>query len=234
METGETTGDSTEAQMQLPSTRQWLIEVAQREIAERGCTGVSMRSIAARANVDPSLVRHYFGSKQNLLLQATHVSLDADELVAEALRGTPAGIGRRTVKLLLGLCDDPRTAARTLVGFSAPLSVPESAEPKETAYLQPVFRKMTEQVSPDRKELRASLISAQILALVIGRYLVRDPLLAGSSQQELSRIIGRTVQEYLTGPLLLGAAEPVSGASAGAGAGKSAGHGTATARFVAH
>jgi AcrR family transcriptional regulator len=201
MQTGDAEGSGTEAQSSAPSTRQWLIEVAQREISEHGYTGVSMRSIAARANVDPSLVRHYFGSKQNLLMQAMHVSLDTEELVAEALRGTPAGVGRRTVKLLLNLCDDERTAARTLVGFSAPLSSPESADLGESTYLSSLFCQIADQVSPDRAELRAAMVTAQMLALVIGRYLVHDPVLAGSSQQDLVRIVGRNVQVLLTGPL---------------------------------
>lgn len=201
MQTGDAAEPGTEAQGPVPSTRQWLIEVAQREISEHGYTGVSMRSIAARANVDPSLVRHYFGSKQNLLMQAMNISLDAEELVAEALRGTPAGVGRRTVKILLNLCDDERTAARTLVGFSAPLSSPESADLGETAYLSSLFGRIAAQVSPDRQELRAAMVTAQMLALVIGRYLVHDPVLAGSSQQDLVRIIGRSVQDFLTGPL---------------------------------
>ncbi|MDN3259866.1 TetR family transcriptional regulator [Streptomyces sp. CSDS2] len=184
----------------VQSTRQWLIEVAQREISERGLAGVSLRSIAARAEVDPSLVRHYFGSKQTLLEHALNISLDLDDLVAEALRGTPAKVGRRTVKLVLGLCDDPRTAARTLVNFSVPLGDPEYARP-DTACLRPVFQRIAERVAPDRHDLRAALVTAQVTALVMGRYLVHDPVLAAAAPQDLVRVVGRAVQEQLTGPL---------------------------------
>jgi AcrR family transcriptional regulator len=214
MQPGETAEHGTEAPSSVQSTRQWLIEVAQREISERGLTGVSMRSIAARAEVDPSLVRHYFGSKQTLLQQALNVSLDIDELVAEALRGTPTGVGRRTVKILLSLCDDSRTAARTLVGFSVPLSSPESADP-DTAHLRSLFGRIAGRVSPDRHELRTALVTAQMVALVMGRYLVHDPVLADTPQQDLVRIAGRTVQDLLTGPL----PEDEEGAGEGAGAG---------------
>jgi AcrR family transcriptional regulator len=226
MQTGEAAAHGTEAQAPVPSTRQWLIEIAQREISERGFTGVSMRSIAARANVDPSLVRHYFGAKQNLLLQAMNISLDAEELVAEALRGTPTGVGRRTVRMVLTLCDEKRTTARTLVGFSAPLSSPETADLGDTAYLGSVFARIAAQVSPDRRELRASMVTAQVLALVVGRYLVHDPVMAGSSQQDLVRIVGRSVQEFLTGPL----PDEEDGAEAGS---STAGH-DAAGRFVVH
>lgn len=223
MQTGDSTEHSAESQQPVPSTRQWLIEVARREISERGFTGVSMRSITARANVDPSLVRHYFGSKQNLLMQAMNVSLDTEELVAEALRGTPAGVGRRTVRMLLALCDSPGTSARTLVGFSAPLSSPEHTDLGDAAYLGGLFGQIAAQVSPDRPELRASLVTAQMMALIIGRYLVHDPVMAGVGQQDLIRVVGRSVQEFLTGPLPEEDGDDAPGAPGGKAAGLGAG-----------
>jgi AcrR family transcriptional regulator len=201
MQTQDSTKHDGESQQPATSTRQWLIEVARREISERGFTGVSMRSITARADVDPSLVRHYFGSKQNLLAQATNVALDSDELVAEAVRGTAAGVGRRTVKMVLGLCDNAGTSARALVGFAVPLSSPEEGALGDDAYLGGLFRRIAAKVSPDRHELRAALVTTQITALVLGRYLVRDPVLAAAGEQDLVRTVGRTVQDFLTGPL---------------------------------
>jgi AcrR family transcriptional regulator len=185
-----------------PSTRQWLIEAAQREISEHGFSGVSMRNIASRADVDPSLVRHYFGSKQHLLLAAVQMSLDLDEVAAEVLRGRPSGIGRRIVKILLELCGRPETAARTLVGFSASLSSPEVVQLDSSTFLGPLLQRVTIAVSPDCLALRTTLVTSQMLALVIGRYLVRDPVLLGTSHQDLIRIVGRTVQHDLTGPLV--------------------------------
>jgi AcrR family transcriptional regulator len=197
----QTNGVVHDSVVAAPPTREWLIEVAQQEIYDRGLGGVSMRGIAARANVDASLVRHQFGSKQNLLLQAVHVSANSGDLVAEALRGSAAGVGRRTVQLLLDLCDNPHTAARTLNGLSAPLTGPEAASLSEATFLRPVFRRITAAVSPDHHELRAALVAAQMVALVVGRYLATDPVLAASTSHDLARIIGRSVQRQLTGPL---------------------------------
>lgn len=207
-----------ESRRPATSTRQWLIEAARREISERGFTGVSMRGITARADVDPSLVRHYFGSKQKLLAQAAHMALDSDELVAEAVRGTAAGVGRRTVKMVLGLCGDAGTSARALVGFAVPLSSPEEGALGEDAYLGGLFRRIAAEVSPDRHELRAALVTTQITALVLGRYLVHDPALAAAAEQDLVRTVGRSVQDFLTGPLPVdgdgGAPPGASGAAA--------------------
>ena len=201
MQNDGVSGTEGEVQPPPPSTRQWLIEAAQREISERGFSGVSMRNIANRADVDPSLVRHYFGSKEHLLLAAVHMSLDLDELAAAALRGTPGGTGRRIVKLLLDLCDRPETSPRTLVGFSASLTSPETIAFDTATFLGPLLERVTTAVSPDRPSIRAKLVTAQLLALVISRYLVHDPVLRGTDSQELIRIVGRAVQHDLTAAL---------------------------------
>lgn len=204
-------GVDAEAEGLSASMRQRLIEVTQQEISRHGFTGVSLRSIAGRAEVDPSLVRHYFGSKQNLLLQAMHVSIDSEELAADVLRGKPGGAGRRTVKVMLSLWDNPRTAAKALVRFSSALSSAEAIRLSGGTFICPFFRTIAAAVSPDQVELRAALVAGQMVGVVIGRYLVNDPFLAGSSQQDLVRIIGHSVQLYLTGPLSVDADRETGG-----------------------
>ena len=201
MEQGAAGTEGERGQGSTPSTRQLLIEVAQREISERGFNGVSLRSIARRADVDPSLVRHYFGSKQNLLAQAVHMEIDPNALAAEVLRGSPGAIGRRTVKALLGYWDNPRTAPMSLAQISATLNSDEFAQRTKDHFIGAFLGTIADAVSPDHPRLRASLAASQLIALAFNRYLVHDTVFAALSQQELIRIIGRTVQQYLTEPL---------------------------------
>ncbi|MEX3770701.1 helix-turn-helix domain-containing protein, partial [Mycolicibacterium fortuitum] len=49
-----------------PGTRDELVATARRMFAERGYDKTSLRDIAAAAQVDPALIRHYFGSKAEL------------------------------------------------------------------------------------------------------------------------------------------------------------------------
>jgi AcrR family transcriptional regulator len=184
-----------------PSTRQLLIEVAQREISEHGFNGVSLRRIARGADVDPSLVRHYFGSKQNLLAHAMQMEIDPQELAAEVLRGSPGAIGRRIVKKLLGYWDDPKTAPMSLAQLSATLNSEEVAQRTKDHFILALLGTIADAVSPDHHQLRASLAASQLVGLALNRYLVNDPVFAGCSQQDLVRIMGRTVQRYLTEPL---------------------------------
>jgi len=184
-----------------PSTRQLIIEVAQREISEHGFNGVSLRRIARGADVDPSLVRHYFGSKQNLLAHAMQMDIDPHEVAAEVLRGSPGTVGRRVVATLLGYWDDPKTAPMSLAQLSATLNSAEVAQRTKDHFLLAFLGVIADAVSPDHHQLRAELAASQLIGLVVNRHLVGDPVFAGCSQQDLVRILGHTVQRYLTEPL---------------------------------
>ncbi|WP_432762223.1 TetR family transcriptional regulator [Streptomyces sp. NBC_01241] len=177
-----------------------LIEAAQQEIFDRGYHGASLRGIARRAGVDPSLVRHYFGSKEKLLLQAVQVRVDPKEFAAEILRGAPGGVGRRIVKFMLGFWEDPGSA-KSLVRLSATLNSVEIADLTKDAFVGPFFGTVAQAVSPDRPELRASLAASQMFSLAFSRYLLNEPALAAASHQELIRVVGRNIQRYLTEPL---------------------------------
>src|SRR5712664_1841103 len=92
-------------------TRQLLLEAAKREISGHGYNDVSLRNVARGADVDPSLVRHYFGSKQNLLIAAVSAEYDVAELIAGVLRGPRHLIGQRLVKALIDLWEAPATSS---------------------------------------------------------------------------------------------------------------------------
>jgi AcrR family transcriptional regulator len=200
---GTSEGIVRDSQVHGPVTpnRALLIEVTQREILEHGYNGVSLRSVARRADVDPGLVRHYFGSKENLLLQAVHADVDLADLAAEALRGTPGGIGRRAVRVLLAVWDHPGTSLKALARISASLNNTEAAEMTRNGLMDVYFGTIARAVSPDRPALRAALAASQMLGLAISRYLVEDPVLTAASTQDLIRDIGRAIQQTLTGPL---------------------------------
>jgi len=54
-------------------TRQGLLEAAVAIVAESGLKGLTHRAIAARAGVSHGLVRHYFGTIDELLLEAMQI-----------------------------------------------------------------------------------------------------------------------------------------------------------------
>ena len=64
--------------------REHILSAARATFAERGFEGATIRTIAARARVDPALVLHYFRSKRALFVEAAdsfeETSLPAPEV----------------------------------------------------------------------------------------------------------------------------------------------------------
>src|SRR5262249_37416274 len=105
-----------------PDTRQRILEIAQREISEHGIDGVSIRTIARLAGVDPRLVRHYFGSKEGLLLHAVQIGDDPHALAQHVAAGNPRTLGRHAARTLLRHWDDPRMSMPYRARLSAALT----------------------------------------------------------------------------------------------------------------
>jgi AcrR family transcriptional regulator len=72
------------------ATAQRILEAAQTEFGEHGLEGTTVRAIAQRAGVDPSLVIQHYGSKNDLFAIAAHLHREStDENVAEHLLDVP-------------------------------------------------------------------------------------------------------------------------------------------------
>ncbi|HEY0689801.1 MAG TPA: helix-turn-helix domain-containing protein, partial [Kribbella sp.] len=88
-------------------TREAILFAAREAFAERGYDAASIRVIAAAAGVDPALVHHYFGTKDQLFLDAMRVPVDPTMVIPMVLAGGIDGVGERLVRNLLTVWDSP-------------------------------------------------------------------------------------------------------------------------------
>src|SRR5947209_7961227 len=77
-------------------TRAAILAAARALFAERGMDATSVRGVAARAGVDPSLVLHFFGSKSGLFDAVLEPPIDPEEVRA-LLSGPRSKAGERVV-----------------------------------------------------------------------------------------------------------------------------------------
>ncbi|MDQ1661155.1 MAG: hypothetical protein QOJ68_1135, partial [Blastococcus sp.] len=63
--------------------------------------------IATAAGVDPALVHHYFGTKDQLFLAAIEAPADPADLLPEVLAAGRDQLGAAVVRLLLKVWDGP-------------------------------------------------------------------------------------------------------------------------------
>ena len=184
-----------------PPARRVILDVARQEISEHGFEGASIRNIARRAGVDPRLVRHYYGSRERLLLQAVRLEGDPHELADRLLRGSRRTLGQRVAEILLQVWDNPRTNVPFRARMSASLTNDEIAGLTREEFLVHFFGTLTSAVSPDEPELRAALAASYLGGLALCRYLVDDSILANWDEEALAYLAGRAIQHYLTGSL---------------------------------
>mgnify|MGYP000743041858 CR=1 FL=1 len=180
-------------------TREAILAAARSRFAELGYEGATIRAIAAEAGVDPALVHHYFGTKEQLFAAAVRLPFPPGEVLAEALRAEPERMGEAIVRAALTAWEDPATQEAAMGLLRAAASNERAAAMLrgfvEATIIGPIARATG---APDAP-LRAALAASQVVGLALARYLVRVEPLASASPEELVRRVGPTLQRYLTG-----------------------------------
>ena len=181
-------------------TRGQIITAARHAFAAKGFAGASMRAIAAEAGVDAALIHHYFESKQQLFLATVAVPLGLPQMLEEVAAGDRGGLGERLVRSVLGVWDSelqPSLVAAIRTALTDPAltrSVGEFLTLEVVGHVLP-----RDDLSPEEANRRAGLVASQILGLVIGRYVLRLPVLVNRKTEDLVAEVGPTVQRYVDG-----------------------------------
>ena len=181
-----------------PDTRQAILAAAQDIFAERGYDKASIRSIATAAGVDPALVHHYFGTKEELFLAAMRMPINPGELISELFgQGSVDDLGERLIRTFLRVWDSPagKPAAamvRTMVSHEW------SSRLLREFMVSQILRRIASRHLVDQPERRFPLVASQLLGLVMARYILRIEPLASASHDFVAATIGPTIQRYLT------------------------------------
>ena len=100
-----------------PPNREAILEAARACFTRRGYEGATIRGIATEAGVDPALVHHYFGSKDQLLVAALQLPFSPREALPQILDGDIDGLGERLVRRFLEIWGSDQVAGGALVGL---------------------------------------------------------------------------------------------------------------------
>jgi AcrR family transcriptional regulator len=187
-----------------PGTRGAVLSAARAAFAERGFDGATIRGIATAAGVDPALVHHYFGNKDQLFLAAIEAPANPADLLPEVLAGGRDNLGENIVRMLLRVWDGPmRPAALALVRSA--VANEWTAKLLREFLVSQVLRRVvgTLGLSPAEREARGSMAASQLIGLVMARYVLKVEPLASASPGSIVAAVGPNVQRYLTGDIEL-------------------------------
>ncbi|MDT5092056.1 MAG: hypothetical protein QOH60_1419 [Mycobacterium sp.] len=183
-------------------TRERILASARDLFSRNGIDKTSIRSIAADAGVDPALVHHYYGTKQQLFAAVIRIPIDPQAILGP-LRSTPVEeIGHTLLTLLVTLWDSELgkgfiAAIRSLLAGTTEVSLFRS-------FLQEVIAvEVGSRVDdpPGSGRLRVQFVASQLVGVVMARYILELDPFKSLSVEQIAATAGPNVQRYLTGDL---------------------------------
>lgn len=181
------------------TAREDIVKAARDLFARQGYDVTSLRAVSRAAGVDPALVHHYFGDK-NGLLEAVLVDLVRPASVFQDVIENPTGedVGERLVRAFLGLWDADETREPLLALVRASFSNENAAERLGGFMTGNLLARIIGDVN--EATMRAALIGSQLVGLAFARYVLALEPLASADSDTLVKMVGPTVQRYLTAP----------------------------------
>ncbi|MCB0971817.1 MAG: TetR family transcriptional regulator [Acidimicrobiales bacterium] len=183
-----------------PDTRGAILDAALALFAERGYQRATIREIARRAEVDPALVHHHFGTKDDLLAEAISLPLDPGALVATVGDGTLED-AEALLRAILELWALPGVRQTMQALLRVGLSHEVAADAVRTLFADQLAARLAEAIGGPDAELRAALVASQVAGLALMRFIVGLEPIASADASTLVAAVAPTVHRYLSGDL---------------------------------
>jgi AcrR family transcriptional regulator len=156
------------------ATAQRILDAARAEFGERGLEATTIRRIAHRAHVDPSLVMQHYGSKAALFAIAVQLGEAAPGEVEPHLHDV---LDVRLAAL------PPETKALVRSMLTAPEATDSMRE-----FLNERVANLSRAMGGADADLRAALIVSSILGLTIARHFLKLDALTSAPDADIARV----------------------------------------------
>ena len=180
-----------------PDPRTELLEAARTEFAATGYSGASIRGIARSAEVDPSLVLHYFDSKEELFTESLALPINPASMVRPVLADLYPGVGEELIRMMLTAWDselalEPMKAViRSIIADSdVDSTIVEFAR-------STILAAFADALDGPDAELRGLLAASHVVGIIVARYLVEVEPLASASIDDIATRVGPVIERYL-------------------------------------
>jgi AcrR family transcriptional regulator len=175
------------------ATRRAILGAAREAFASRGYEHTTIRAIAASADIDPSMVMRYFGSKARLFSAAATMNLDIPDLTSVPARRR----GEALVRNFVGRWENgPNSDALAILLRTAVTD--ETVAAQFQATINELVVEPLTALGDTRAAQRGALIGSQLLGLALCRYIIRLEPIASQPIEEVIAAVAPTIQRYLT------------------------------------
>jgi AcrR family transcriptional regulator len=181
-------------------TREAIATAAQGQFAELGYDRATFRGIARAAAVDPALIVHFFGSKEELFREVMKLPPAVSDALAALADGPRDRIGGRLAELIVAALEDPATRTITVGRIRSASQHPDAAALVRETVTRDLGR-LTSAMDVDHPEARAVLVGAHVVGITLARYVVLVEPLASMPPDRVVEMLAPTFQQLLTGPV---------------------------------
>jgi AcrR family transcriptional regulator len=161
------------------ATQVRILDAARQEFGDRGFEATTVRGVARRAGVDPSLVLQHYGSKAALFTAAIQLlpgePEEAADHLADVLKVRAAAVP-----------PEMRALVRSM------LTVPEASEAVRR-HLDERIGNLAEGIGGADAELRAAIAVSSILGLTVARHFLQLRAVSSASDDDLVRVASRAL-----------------------------------------
>lgn len=177
-------------------TREDIIAAARRQFGERGYGGATIRGIAAEAGVNPALVHHFFGSKEQVFVAALNLPINPLTLVDTITGGPRDEIAERILRLFLSLWREPDTRQTFLALIRSVAGSPEIASLLRQFMEDTVLTRVA--AALEVPTLRLTGAASHVMGIAVLRYIIGAEPMASATEDELVELIAPVLQHYFT------------------------------------
>jgi AcrR family transcriptional regulator len=168
-----------------------ILDAAGRVFVAAGYDRTTIRAVASAAGVDAGLVMHYFGSKLELF---RHV---IDAAPVPEVNGAPEQAAEQILAMLADrLANEP---AASLALLRSMLTNPEAASVASVAMAR-YQAQIAQAIPADDAGLRAAIISAIFLGVMVSRHLIKSDELASADPAQVISLLRPCMLELAARP----------------------------------
>ena len=178
-------------------TRNVILGAARRLFADTGYDKTSVRDVAAAADVDPAMIRHYFGSKVELFRATMGWPFEPADIAARITAGDRGDIGERLTRVFFEAWEQPESRAPLLAILRGAATHEESANLVRQFIQGQVYAHIAAALKVPDAELRIDLAMSQLLGIAYLRHILRVEPVASTPVEELIERIAPIVSRHL-------------------------------------
>ncbi|HET9204321.1 MAG TPA: TetR family transcriptional regulator [Acidimicrobiia bacterium] len=177
-------------------TRAAILTAAQAEFAAKGYDRATIRGIAAGAKVDPALVHHYFGTKEDLFAASIDLPIRPSELADTVMAEGVESAGRNITTIFFTTWENPVTRAPLLAMLRGAFDTRHGADVLREFFGTAMLGRVAGLIPGPEAEIRVALAVSHLIGVAVLRYVLGFPSLSDVPVARLIDEMSPKIQSY--------------------------------------